>query len=170
MKRVRSTADSSGWQARRDNAQELSRQGKYEQAELEYRIALRLAESALGPLHEDVLGILEQLDHLEYCDIGDWSRSIPLKTTLLERHAEILGADHADLAHDMLGLAQAHDLTAYQSSDERTKRELAKRAAQYYRAVLDALVRGTPTPRDVITRDAMKDLAERGLARVTGTG
>jgi len=162
----RSNAGKNGWQAKRDEAQKLFRQGKYEQADREYRIALRIAESALGPVHEDVLGLLELLDHLQYCDIGDWSRSIPIKTTLLERHQTILGADHPDLAHDLLGLAQAHELSAYQSSDERNKREHAKQAAQYYRAVLDALDRGTPRVRDVITPDVMRDLAERGLARV----
>ena len=139
---------------------------KYEQADREYRAALRLAEAALGPLHEDVLELLELVDHLQYCDIGDWSRSIPIKTTLLERHEAILGADHPDLAHDILGLAQAHDPSAYQSSNERTKRAHVKHAARYYRAVLDALGRGAPTARDVITPDVMRDLAESGLARV----
>ena len=165
MRHLGSHADNSGWQAKRDEAQELSRQGKYEQADREYRAALHLAEAALGPLHEDVLELLELLDHLQYCDIGDWSRSIPIKTTLLERHEAILGTDHPDLAHDILGLAQAHDLSAYQTSDERNKREDAKHAARYYRAVLDALDRGTPTARHVITPDVMRDLAENGLAR-----
>jgi hypothetical protein len=165
VRRFGSHADNSGWQAKRDEAQELSRQGKYEQADREYRIALRLAEAALGPLHEDVLELLELLDHLQYCDIGDWSRSIPIKTRLLERNEARLGADHPDLAHDILGLAQAYDLSAYQSSDERDKREHVKHAARYYSAVLDALDRGTPTARGVITADVMRDLAESGLAR-----
>jgi hypothetical protein len=55
---------------RRDEPQVRSRQGKYEQADREYRAALRLAEPALGPRHEDVLEILELLAHLQYCDIG----------------------------------------------------------------------------------------------------
>ena len=165
MNRLRSHADNSGWQAKRDEAQELSRQGKYEQADHEYRTALRLAEAALGPIHEDALELLELLDHLQYCDIGDWSRSIPIETILLDRHQAMLGADHPDLAHDILGLAQAHDLSAYQSSDDRSKREHLKHAARYYRAVLDALDRGTPTARNVITPDVMRDLAESGLAR-----
>ena len=166
MRRLGSSADNSGWQAKRDEAQELSRQGKYEQADREYRAALRLAEAALGPLSEDVLELLELLDHLQYCDIGDWSRSIPIETILLDRHQAMLGADHPDLAHDILGLAQAYDLSAYQSSDERDRREHIKHAARYYRAVLDALDRGTPTARGVITADLMRDLAESGLARV----
>ena len=166
MRHLGSHADNSGWQAKREEAQELSRQGKYEQADHEYRTALRLAEAALGPLHGDVLELLELLDHLQYCDIGDWSRSIPIKTRLLERHEAMLRADHPDLAHDILGLAQAHDLSAYQSSDDRNKREHVKHAARYYRAVLDALDRGTPTARNVITPDVMRDLAESGLARV----
>src|SRR5207249_12164917 len=95
----------------------------------------------------------------------DWSRSIPIKATLLQRHEAILGADHPDLAHVILGLSQAHDLSAYHSSDERNKREHVKHAARYYRAVFDALDRGTPTARDVITPDVMRDLAESGLAR-----
>jgi hypothetical protein len=165
VRRFGSNADNSGWQAKRDEAQDLSRQGKTEQADREYRTALRLAEAALGPLHEDVLELLELLDHLQYCDIGDWSRSVPLKTRLLERHEAMLGADHPDLAHDLLGLAQAHDLSAYQSSDERDKRAHVKHAAQYYRAVLDTLDRGTPTPRGMITPDVMRNLAESGLAR-----
>jgi tetratricopeptide (TPR) repeat protein len=166
VRRLRSNADNSGWQAKRDEAQELSRQGEFEQAEREYRAALRLAEAALGPLHEHVLELLELLDHLQYCDIGDWSRAIPTKSTLLERHETVLGSEHPDLAHDFLGLAQAHDLSAHQSADEGTRREHAKQAARYYRAVLDALDRGTPTAKDVITPDVMRDLAESGLARV----
>ncbi len=79
MRRLGSNVDNSRWQAKRDEAQELSGQGKYEQADHEYRAALRLAEAALGPLHEDVLELLELLEHLQYCDIGDWSRSIPIK-------------------------------------------------------------------------------------------
>jgi hypothetical protein len=130
VRRLGSNADNSRWQAKRDEAQELSRQGKYEQANREYRAALRLAEAALGPRHEDVLELLELLDHLQYCDIGDWSRSIPIKTALMERHEAILGAGHPDLAHDILGLAQAHDLSAYQSSDERNKREHVQRVAR----------------------------------------
>ena len=59
MRHLGSHADNSGWQAKRDEAQELSRQGKDEQADHEYRTALRLAEAALGPLHEDVLELLE---------------------------------------------------------------------------------------------------------------
>ncbi len=130
MRRLGSNVDNSRWQAKRDEAQELSGQGKYEQADHEYRAALRLAEAALGPLHEDVLELLELLEHLQYCDIGDWSRSIPIKTALMERHEAILGAGHPDLAHDILGLAQAHDLSAYQSSDERNKREHVQRVAR----------------------------------------
>ena len=80
---------------------------------------MRLPESALGPLHDEVLAILELLDHLPYCDIGDWSRSISTKTTLLDGYEAILGADHPDLADDVLGLAQARDLSAFQSCDER---------------------------------------------------
>ena len=156
------------WESRNEKAQDLARQGKYEQADREFRVALRLAESALGPHHDNMLGILELLDHLQYCDIGDWSRSMPIKTTLLERHQARLGANNPDLAHDFLGLAQAHDLTAFQSSNERTKRAPAKKAAQYYRAVLDALERGTPETRNVIRPGAMRELAESGLARVTG--
>jgi hypothetical protein len=91
-----------------------------------------------------VLELLELLDHLQCCDIGDRSQSIPIKRTLLERHEAILGTDHPDVAHAILGLAQAHDLSAYQTSDERNKREHAKHAARYSRAVLDALDRGTP--------------------------
>ena len=165
MKRGRSNADLR-WQVRRDEAQELSRQGKYEQADREYRVALRLAESALGPLHDEVLAILELLDHLQYCDIGDWSRSIPIKAKLLERHEAKLGANHPDLAYDFLGLAQACDLSAYQSSDERGKREHAKAAAQYYRAVLAALETGTPETRNMIGPADLRNLAESGLARV----
>jgi hypothetical protein len=168
VRRERSKAENDGWQAKRDEAQELSRQGRYQQADREYRSALRLAEAALGPVHEDVLGLLEALDHLQYCDIGDWSRSIPIKRMLLERHEAILGVGHPDLAHDLLGLAQAHDSSAYQSSDDRTKRGHSKRAAQYYRAVLDVLERGTPRARNVITPVVMRELAEGGLARVAG--
>jgi hypothetical protein len=140
-----------GWQTKRDRAQELARQGQYELADREYHASLRLAESALGPLHEEVLELLGSLDHLQYCDIGDWSRSVPIKTLLLQRREAILGVDHPDLAHDVLGLAQAHDLSAWQSTDERTRREHAQRAAEYYRAVLNVLARSTPTTRDVIT-------------------
>src|SRR6266508_3079966 len=61
----------------------------------------------------------------------------------MERHEAILGAGHPDLAHDILGLAQAHDLSAYQSSDELNKREHVQRVARYYRVVIDALDRGT---------------------------
>jgi len=68
---------------------------------------------------------------------------------------------------EALDAAQAHDLNAYQRSHERNKREHSRHAAQYYRAVLDALDRGTPTARDVITPDVMRDLAQGGLARVT---
>ncbi len=168
MRREQSEAENHGWQAKRDEAEELSRQGQYQQADREYRSALRLAEAALGPLHEDVLGLLEALDHLQYCDFGDWSRSIPIKTTLLKRHEAIFGVDHPDLAHDLLGLAQAHDSSAYQSSDDRTTREHSKRAARYYRAVLDVLERGMPSARDVITPVVMRELAEGGLARVAG--
>jgi len=55
VRHLGSHADNSGWQAKRDEAQELARQGKYGQADHEYRTALRLAEAALGLLHEEVM-------------------------------------------------------------------------------------------------------------------
>jgi hypothetical protein len=51
MRRDQSKGENDRWQARRDEAQALSRHGQHQLADREYRSALRPAEVALGPLH-----------------------------------------------------------------------------------------------------------------------
>jgi tetratricopeptide (TPR) repeat protein len=97
------------WAATLEAAKHAVHDRRFIEAEALYQDAARQAEATLGPTSPELVRMLGELLHLQYCDLGDYVRTEPTCLWLLRVQQESLGVDHPDLGGWLHHLARAYE-------------------------------------------------------------